>query len=821
MTISLPLEQWPLVICGPMLRRVTPTSVAVFVALKSACKVTLSIHDSFQSDSPVIKNHSEETIAFGKNLHIRVIEVSFDSHESLISGKVYGYNLILREAPGGSPGKSLSDLGMLNGSFSLVYVDGQLPSFSLPPGLKDLNIFHGSCRKPHAPGYDALAILDDVIRANYQDPLKRPHQLLFTGDQIYADDVALVLLKILMKTSEDILSWNYKESIQIPSQGGTTSYPSDSLAIEPGPKRKKFIKQFMKITSQIDGVPTRKLYRPKDLTADSHLLFLGEFYLMYLLSWSIALWPKSTDNSITLPSPEEIFPSSDASRSWLIEEFFKEIRYQSQQILLFVKTLPKVARVLANIPTYMIFDDHEVTDDWFLHRLWDKNARDNLPTQRVMRNGLLAYAIFQDWGNRPDYYRSGFGKQLIDALTYQSAKGIPPIVETADLCDLILDIQPTNKRRPLLKQRLRWDYVVSGKEHIIIALDSRTCRFYPNGDKDAAGLISSKALDEQLDIRKPADSRLVLIIAPAPVFGHPFVEEGQKFLVRRGEKSKEEKLDNEPWGANRVTFEDFLQRLAKFKRAIILSGDVHYAFSNYVAYFPDKVLPSEHARFIQLCSSALKNEEMKTRLLGDLGYLRRDDIYRNMLTTGWLGFKDNLEAVSSEIKKALMSEVRNIHGTDPKSFEEFLSELIFDVFVEGRFSAPAVLPKGPWVYESPFQIIKACANDIITGQSKTDWRYSITYLTDPRITHERLRHFPTDIQESLEETGDSRAYRAVVGTNNIGQIQFDTNQQNVIHRLHWYAPIYNSPKLDYVVMLTEHIAPLTQPTINERPEVIK
>ena len=32
--------------------------------------------------------------------------------------------------------------------------------------------------------------------------------------------------------------------------------------------------------------------------------------------------------------------------------------------------VPRVARVLANIPTYMTFDDHEITDDWNISKKW-------------------------------------------------------------------------------------------------------------------------------------------------------------------------------------------------------------------------------------------------------------------------------------------------------------------------------------------------------------------------------------------------------------------------------------------------------------------
>ena len=53
----------------------------------------------------------------------------------------------------------------------------------------------------------------------------------------------------------------------------------------------------------------------------------------------------------------------------------------------FHRTLPKVQRALANVPTYMILDDHDVTDDYFLNPMWRDRvltsaARTGDPAQR-------------------------------------------------------------------------------------------------------------------------------------------------------------------------------------------------------------------------------------------------------------------------------------------------------------------------------------------------------------------------------------------------------------------------------------------------------
>src|SRR2546421_8538407 len=96
---------------------------------------------------------------------------------------------------------------------------------------------------------------------------------------------------------------------------------------------------------------------------------------MYLFAWSNVLWPQQIPNA---GSSEEQHSVDD-----------------------FRKTLPEVRRALANVPTYMILDDHEVTDDWFMNREWCNLVLERELGKRIIQNALLAYALFQAWGNTP------------------------------------------------------------------------------------------------------------------------------------------------------------------------------------------------------------------------------------------------------------------------------------------------------------------------------------------------------------------------------------------------------------------------------------
>ena len=74
----------------------------------------------------------------------------------------------------------------------------------------------------------------------------------------------------------------------------------------------------------------------------------------------------------------------------------------------------------------MIFDDHEIADDWNLNGRWASRVYNREWGRFVVRNGLLAYALMQGWGNDPAALREEDkpGKKLLDA--------IPAVVAGAD-----------------------------------------------------------------------------------------------------------------------------------------------------------------------------------------------------------------------------------------------------------------------------------------------------------------------------------------------------------------------------------------------------
>ena len=67
-----PIDDWPLILCGPMLRRVTRDEVCVFVALRDPARVTLQLFDAAGTLLADRSPHPHPTLPIGRQLHVTV-----------------------------------------------------------------------------------------------------------------------------------------------------------------------------------------------------------------------------------------------------------------------------------------------------------------------------------------------------------------------------------------------------------------------------------------------------------------------------------------------------------------------------------------------------------------------------------------------------------------------------------------------------------------------------------------------------------------------------------------------------------------------------
>lgn len=593
------MSEGNLVLCGPIVRRVERASVSVFVVTREPCTVELTVHahDGGQKAAgPPLLRGSRATIKLGDQAHAAVVTATASS-DALLWGASYLYDLAFVI---GQTRRGLCDDGVLVAKFSfatdlsrLRYEGYDLPSFALPPeDPAELRLLHGSCRKPHGDGKDAMKYGDRLLELALESPANgpRPQQLFLTGDQIYADDVHLNLLTALSWYSRHALGGR-EESQEL--------VPALDSAFDPGSRES---------ACHDAGLSSG--------ACSSHLLSLGEFYAMYLFGWSHEPWPPVV---------------SDPARAKLRD---------------FYDALPAVRRLLANTATYMIFDDHEITDDWYIREGWRDSVLASWLGRKIVRNGLAAYLVFQHWGNDPAACAPGTpggrALELLDGWTGEAA--------TMRELDRLL---PVPERGAALDApdpgRIDWSWRWAGPGYQVVALDTRTRRAF---DKGKTSLMSVADLEAALSA-PPDGLRFSLILSAAPVLGVALLEWVQKKAARLGWGLK---LDDEPWGHS-GSYRRLLELLLARSPALVLSGDVHFGFG---ASLFDKKQPE--TRVVSLTSSALKNRSGKLARAGlwGLGFATDNHL------------QSALEAGGGQLCVATAREVPELSGG------EYVERLIVD-----------------------------------------------------------------------------------------------------------------------------------------------
>lgn len=399
-----------------------------------------------------------------------------------------------------------------------------------------------------------------------------------------------------------------------------------------------------------------------DKTSRNHLLRMTEYILMYCMVWSPELWDSEVIfGPDTFPNFKETYPAPSFKEFTLYQYAsgtretsfqFKELpskevtEFETElyQVHLFRGSLDKVRKALANIATYMVMDDHDVTDDWFFNEKWCRNVLDNTDSskralgRRWIQNGMAAIALCQSWGNNPDQFEAttSAGRKIVNAInTICTSKSSTTsgwgVIENLVL-PIIADEIPATSSHDKVPKRLvhftdpakvhgidtfNWHWYFSYGNYEFIGLDSRTMRSFVNGEDGPAGLLSNEAIDLQVKSIGSINKELTILIAGAPILGVPSVENLLDSIIFN--IPNQAIIDKESWnlslGTKQALFSKLLKRVLdsgpKKPRVLTLSGDVHYAFSCKMSYYANETYLHKESNAIlkmaQCCSSALKN----------------------------------------------------------------------------------------------------------------------------------------------------------------------------------------------------------------------
>ncbi len=582
------------VLAGPILRRTTKNRVCVWLATSEPMQLQLTITDCTENilGTGAMDTRYPQGIQLGKHLFVHLLQARPKDTSGYPFDTLMYYSI--DQVSNGN--KETVPLFSAEELQKITYGTHTCPSFFIPSALK--NLLHGSCRKPHgmSSSADALILGHARMQATCDDLDRRPAILFLAGDQIYADDVALSLHARLKEVATQLTG----QDENMPQIGS----PRNILLHG----RKQVLR------SRKSGFSSGK--------SENHLFSFGEYAAMYLYAFgNLSAW-------------EPVWDWSDLKKIGFApgEEEHAQEAYTQQHdhLYAFHNTLADIRRLLANIPTYMMFDDHDVTDDWNITHSWYDTVRQSALGRRIVSNALAACWAFQSWGNDPDNFHKDMIWSIQQRLT--DTENDPAVAERYDLY--------TWKHRG-------WGFSVPTFPPVI-AVDSRTQRQYDDynlparlQDRYALDWLRVEWAKLLTDNDIPADT-WPLFVTAAPVLGFKPIEAIQNYSLRVTKKlfqffakkylffipwfkgPVDRKLVNimdiESWTANKKgykAFFDTLQNRMKLAGCVFLSGDVHYNFSTQGEFFCDR----EQFTCLQFTSSALKNmpSHRSERLLRKMG----------------------------------------------------------------------------------------------------------------------------------------------------------------------------------------------------------
>jgi phosphodiesterase/alkaline phosphatase D-like protein len=241
-------------------------------------------------------------------------------------------------------------------------------------------------------------------------------------------------------------------------------------------------------------------------------------------------------------------------------------------------TEPATRWLLSTIPSAMIFDDHEVIDDWNISPAWKRDISAQPWWPDRITGAFMSYWLYQHLGNlSPEALASD--RMYAEVRAVEDAG--PLLAEFALQADRTTD-------------GTRWSYTRQLGRSRLVVIDSRAGRSFAYGRREMVDDAEWRWLDSEL--RGDVDHLLIATSLPflLPRAIHDLEAWNEvvcagawgRLGARFGEKVRRA-IDLEHWASFHSSFDrlaKIIHEVASGKRGrapatiVLLSGDVHYAY---------------------------------------------------------------------------------------------------------------------------------------------------------------------------------------------------------------------------------------------------
>ncbi|MDH6215361.1 alkaline phosphatase D family protein [Streptomyces pseudovenezuelae] len=265
---------------------------------------------------------------------------------------------------------------------------------------------------------------------------------------------------------------------------------------------------------------------------------------------------------------------------------------------------PEVRWLLSTVPSCMIFDDHDVIDDWNTSAAWLADMRATAWWRERILSGLMSYWVHQHLGNlSPD--------ELAADPLYAAVRAVPDGTDDVRAFASKADTDPAS---------VRWSYRRDFGRVRLLMVDSRAARVLDEESRSMLDPGEEQWLREQaLQERESYDHLLIGTSLPwlLPHLVHD-AEQWDSALCRgeRGARwarfgeNLRRTADLEHWAAFPTSFAALAELIAEVgsgptapATVLVLSGDVHHAYVAEATWAEG----SPDARVLQLTCSPVHN----------------------------------------------------------------------------------------------------------------------------------------------------------------------------------------------------------------------
>ena len=249
-----------------------------------------------------------------------------------------------------------------------------------------------------------------------------------------------------------------------------------------------------------------------------------------------------------------------------------------------------VRQALAVIPTYMIFDDHEIANNWNISPTW-RAAAIQKGLEQALVDGLVAYWVYQGWGN-------------LDRRTQSHLSPLLSIMQEAGQSgeDVLEALRTQIKQEMSGKADLHWHYTIPTQPAIFVA-NARVDRTAVSGNNEQeiyapARIMGKPQMNELQNWMQRPKVGLSLLVSSVPVLLPPAIGlaeyvAGKRFWqesiaplkwlgvrLARLQLKVALRTSFDHWPTYSATWQEFFRAFDECKQdMLVLSGDVHFSYA--------------------------------------------------------------------------------------------------------------------------------------------------------------------------------------------------------------------------------------------------